>query len=102
MGNLERADARLKLVKICDDLAHVMERLHLAVQHADKADVAALVDGNPFTAPGHTNIVAAIQMSTREIMLWATHLHDDGKFEQLGTRRYPDEQHDTKRIDTRR
>ena len=83
-----RMDARLKLVKACDEVADALERLHRAVQKADKRDLEVLLPGNPFTAPGHTNVGAAIQMATRETMVWVAHLHDAGRFEQLSTRRF--------------
>lgn len=85
-----RADNRLKLVKAVDELANAVEKLHVAMQKADKKDLEVLLHGNPFTAPGHTDIASACQMAARETMLWAAHLHDPGKFDDLGTKRFPD------------
>lgn len=90
--NLSRADARLKLVKATDAVAAAMLALVDAIDKADRRDVQVLYDGgnNPFTAPGHINVAASIKMSTAEVKAWAARLHNEGVFERLGTKRWPD------------
>jgi len=91
--NVSRADARLKLVKAVDEVATAMEKLHVAVQKAHGADVrVALTDFPcvPFIAKKGEMAVIDVPTFARGVMLWAAHLHDPGKFDDLGTKRFPD------------
>lgn len=86
-----RADDRLKLVKAADDVAHALEKLHLACQKADPKDLLVLAENFPFDNL-NANVKHDVADQARAAMLWAIGLHDNKKFEQLGTRRWPDGQ----------
>jgi len=92
-AKLMRADARLKLVKACDDVADALEKLHRAIQKADKRDLLVVASECPIpvcSTKEESMLADDVQAFAREAMLWAAHLHDNNRFEQLGTRRWPD------------
>jgi hypothetical protein len=86
-----RADARLKAVKAADAVAVALREFAAAIGRVHPADALVLAEGYPLP-----NLNCNIFLDTTEVayaaIRWASYLHHNPKWEDLGTKRFPDSQ----------